>query len=252
MIVYFSGTGNSRYCAQLLADRLKDDCRDAVSFIRNGIAAELTSERPWVFVAPTYAWQLPRMFSDFLRSGRFSGSRDAWFVMTCGGDIGNAALSNRELCREKGLRCRGTLPVVMPENYIAMFSVPEQDEARKIIAAARPVLEACAACIREGRDFPAQRPGLLDRLKSGPVNTLFYRFNVRAKPFTVSPACTACGRCERDCPLGNIRIQDGRPVWGDRCTHCMACICGCPAAAIEYGRASRGKPRYQCPPYRAE
>ena len=28
---------------------------------------------------------------------------------------------------------------------------------------------------------------------------------------------------------------------------CMACICGCPAEAIEYGKKSRGKPRYQCP-----
>ncbi len=34
---------------------------------------------------------------------------------------------------------------------------------------------------------------------------------------------------------------------GDACTHCMACICGCPAEAIEYGSRSRGKARYQCP-----
>lgn len=27
------------------------------------------------------------------------------------------------------------------------------------------------------------------------------------------------------------------------------CICGCPTAAIEYGKASKGKPRYQCPEY---
>ena len=29
----------------------------------------------------------------------------------------------------------------------------------------------------------------------------------------------------------------------------MACICGCPVSAIEYGRKSQGKPRYQCPEY---
>ena len=26
-------------------------------------------------------------------------------------------------------------------------------------------------------------------------------------------------------------------------------ICGCPKEAIEYGRKSKGKPRYQCPKY---
>lgn len=247
MIVYFSGTGNSRYCAQLLADRLEDTCEDAFHLIRQGMGADWTSEKPWVFVTPTYSWRLPRIFSEFIRTSSFSGSRDAYFVMTCGSDIGNAAPFNQALCREKGFHCRGTLPVVMPENYIAMFRAPEQEEARKIIAAARPVLEQGAACIREGRDFPAQKAGALDRLKSGIVNQAFYRFQVSARRFTVSDACISCGKCEAACPLKNIHLKDGRPVWGSRCTHCMACICGCPVSAIEYGRATRGKTRYRCP-----
>ena len=38
-------------------------------------------------------------------------------------------------------------------------------------------------------------------------------------------------------------LQNGKPVWGQDCTHCMACICYCPAEAIEYGKMSLGKPR---------
>ena len=247
MIVYFSGTGNSRYCAGLLADRLGDTCVDAFGYIRAGAAAELASDRPWVFVTPTYAWRLPRVFADFLRSGRFSGSREAYFVMTCGEDIGSAPEKNRALCAALGLNCRGTLPVIMPENYIAMFTAPDQETSERIIADAAPTLERAAECIRAGQDFPVSGPGVLDRLKSGIVNWGFYRFNVRAKPFSVSDACIRCGKCEAVCPLGNIRLVDGKPVWGNRCTHCMACICGCPTAAIEYGKVSRGKPRYQCP-----
>ena len=30
MIVYFSGTGNSRYCAQMLADKLEDELLDCL------------------------------------------------------------------------------------------------------------------------------------------------------------------------------------------------------------------------------
>ena len=49
----------------------------------------------------------------------------------------------------------------------------------------------------------------------------------------------------KNCPTNNIVIQNGKPVWGNNCTHCMACICRCPAEAIEYGKKSVGKPRYR-------
>ena len=61
--------------------------------------------------------------------------------------------------------------------------------------------------------------------------------------------CSGCGLCVQLCPLNNITLKNGKPVWGGGCTHCMACICSCPARAIEYGRKSRGKPRYFCPEY---
>lgn len=44
--------------------------------------------------------------------------------------------------------------------------------------------------------------------------------------------------------MNNIHLENGKPLWGKNCTHCMACICYCPKEAIEYGKKSRGKPRY--------
>jgi len=55
MIVYFSGTGNSRYCAEFFAEKLDDEVLDASHYIKHQIAADLVSGKPWVFVAPTYA-----------------------------------------------------------------------------------------------------------------------------------------------------------------------------------------------------
>ena len=249
MIVYFSGTGNSRYCAQFLAEQLSDEMLNAFDFIRNGIAAELYSDKPWVFVAPTYGWQLPHIFRDFLLSGQFLGNTDAYFVMTCGSEIGNSALLNQQLCHQKDLHYKGTLPVVMPENYIALFNAPTPEKALPIIQAAHPILQAGTRHILAGLDLPAVPAGMLDNLRSGPVNTLFYKLIVKSKAFTVLDDCIHCGKCVNACPMKNIQLKDGKPVWGDACTHCMACICGCPASAIEYGRISRGKPRYQCPEY---
>ncbi|MFQ7451164.1 MAG: hypothetical protein ACLRNQ_06700 [Flavonifractor plautii] len=59
MIFYFSGTGNSRYCAKRLAHRLGDEAVDAFPFLRDDHFPALTSRSPWVFVSPTYGWRLP-------------------------------------------------------------------------------------------------------------------------------------------------------------------------------------------------
>lgn len=249
MIIYFSGTGNSRHCARMLSKLLNDDLLDAACYIKNGIAAELISDKPWVFVGPTYAWQMAHIFSDFIRSGTFSGSDRAYFVLTCGGDIANAGQPLSQLCAEKNLRYMGTLEVVMPENYVAMFPVPDEQKSAAIITAAAPVLERGAQCIAQTLPFPIEKIGFLDKLKTGPVNQGFYRFYVKADDFFVTDKCIGCGKCVDACVLNNIRLESGKPVWGTSCTHCMACICGCPAEAIEYGKRSQGKRRYLCPDF---
>lgn len=59
MIYYLTGTGNSRWAAQLLADHLHDTAEDAAPALKSGLAPSLHSEKPWVFVCPTYGWQIP-------------------------------------------------------------------------------------------------------------------------------------------------------------------------------------------------
>lgn len=83
MVVCFTGTGNSRYVAQMIADKTGDQVIDAGEYIKGNRKAELTSDRPWVFAAPTYAWRLPRIFVDFILHGNFGNNKEAYFVMTC-------------------------------------------------------------------------------------------------------------------------------------------------------------------------
>jgi ferredoxin len=249
MVVYFSGTGNSRYAAQMLAGRLGDGLIDLGAMIKAGEKAVLHAERPWVFVSPAYAWQIPKIFADAILDGSFSGAKEAYFVMTCGSDIGNAGSKIAQLCRKKGFEYLGVLQVIMPENYIAMYDVPNRKDAQKIISAARPVLEGGIAAIQAKKPFHAGSISISDKIKTGIVNPVFYRFCVTAKPFYATDSCVSCGKCASACPLNNIGLLDGKPQWGEACTHCMACICLCPKDAIEYGQKSKGKPRYQCEEY---
>ena len=250
MIIYFSGTGNSRYCAQMLADKLEDELIDSFNYIKNGISAELISAKPWIFVSPTYCWQLPHVFEEFIRSSRLEGCKDAYFVMTCGSDVGNASKKIAKLCEEVGLNYMGVLPVVMPENYIAMFEVPEAELAKRIVLVAKRSILKVVRTVCKGERLPEPKVNLIDKLKSRPINPIFYKLFVKAKPFYTTDACVGCGKCAKACVLNNISIKDSKPVWGDVCTHCMACICGCKAKAIEYGKKSQGKPRYLCEEYK--
>lgn len=249
MIIYFSATGNSRFAAHLLADQLNEPITDAGAWIKNNQKGEFYSQTPWIFVAPTYSWQMPHIFADFIRETRFLDNREAYFILTCGGETGNADQEISALCKEKGLNFHGVWPTVMPDNYIIMFPAPAPDKCPQMMEKAADSLKKAADCIRKGQDFPAVPHNWLDKLKSGIVNQGFYRFQIKTTPFYTTERCTGCGKCVRLCPLNNIHLKNGQPVWGSNCTHCTACLNGCPTAAIEYGRKTKGKRRYQCPEY---
>ena len=244
MVLYFSGTGNSRYVARRIAEALHEPLFSINDRVKANDTAPVPTGRQLIVVSPTYGWRLPRVVRDWLLQTEFPKAEQVWFVMTCGSEIGNAARYNRQLARQKKLRYMGTAQIVMPENYIAMFNAPQVEEARQIVARAEPDIDGAIAAVRENRAFPPPRRKFYDRFMSGPVNPIFYSCFVKANAFTVGNACTGCGQCVRRCPTNNITLQTGKPVWGQNCTHCMACICYCPTEAIEYGKKSLGKPRY--------
>ena len=244
MILCFSGTGNSKYVAQRIADALGDEILNLNDRIKASDTSPVETGERLIIVTPTYAWRIPRVVRDWLLKTKLHGAKQACFVMTCGSEIGNADKYNRDLCVEKGLVCMGTAQIVMPENYIAMFSAPQADEARQIVAQAEPSIDRAIAAIQSNQPFAPTRNKLYDRFMSGPVNPIFYKFFVKANAFTASGACIGCGQCVKRCPMNNVAIKDGKPVWGRNCIHCMACICYCPKEAIEYGKKSVGQPRY--------
>ena len=244
MILFFSGTGNSNYVAKRIADALGDEIVNLNDRIKAGNTSPIGTGERLIVVTPTYAWRIPRIVRDWLRKTELRGAKRSWFVMTCGSEIGNADKYNRDLCAEKAISYMGTAQIVMPENYIAMFSAPQADEARQIVAKAEPNIDCVIASIQSNQPFAPTRNNLYDRFMSGPVNPVFYKCFVKANAFTASSVCIGCGQCAKRCPMNNVTIKNSKPVWGKNCTHCMACICYCPVSAIEYGKKSVGQPRY--------
>jgi ferredoxin len=76
-------------------------------------------------------------------------------------------------------------------------------------------------------------------------------FSTVAEYYTTD-ACVHCGKCEQVCPVGNIKITEGKVTFGDNCQQCMACIQWCPQRAIAHPNVPADRKRYHCPDFTIE
>lgn len=242
MILYFSGTGNSRYVARKIAEASGDDIISINQRIKDGDYSDIKSEKPLVFVGPVYAGRLPRIMDKYIEKVTFSGNKKAYFVGTCAATAWQTVGYVEKLCEKKKFSLLGFNSVVMPQGYIAGGGTQPKNVNDRILKEAEPKIEKIADIIGKQQPLPKEQPG--KAIMSKLINPMMYATMISAKGFKVTDKCGSCGTCAERCPLNNIKLVDGKPTWGKKCTHCMACIAGCPKEAIEYGKKTQGKTRY--------
>lgn len=59
MILYFSGTGNTKFVADYLADHLQDGTINLADYLKNGRKLQIHSDKSFIFASPIYAWRWP-------------------------------------------------------------------------------------------------------------------------------------------------------------------------------------------------
>ena len=102
MVVYFSGTGNSKYVAKRIADSLQEKLLCMNERIKSSDTGPVKTGEKLVVVVPTYAWRIPRVVSNWIGQTEFAGAKNVWYLMSCGSGIGNADIYNRKLSEKKG------------------------------------------------------------------------------------------------------------------------------------------------------
>ena len=107
MILYFTGTGNSRHIARLISKEIDDEIMSINELIKSGSNNEIKSDKPFVFIAPTYAWRIPMVVEKFIKNIKLSGNRKVYFILTCGADTGDATSFLKYISKEKGLELWG-------------------------------------------------------------------------------------------------------------------------------------------------
>ncbi len=252
MILYFSGSGNSEYVAKFLADKLNDKTINLANYLKSNQQLRISSEKPYVIVAPVYVSVLPLIIEKLLLNSTLNGNKNIYFIMTCAGSgSSSASVSAKKVCKKLNLNLMGVTHLSMPQNYLMYFKTASKEENDKKFDAAINNLPKIYLAIEKEEKLDIYKPSLAHKMMaSRPIVVLFEKMLYGCKKFTVNDKCVSCGLCEKNCPINAIKIIDGRPQWiKKRCLHCTACINKCPKHAIEYSNKTQGKPRYVAKAY---
>jgi len=253
-IYYFSGTGNCLFVAKRLAERTGGALIPMASSIKQD-AIDVKTAIGIVF--PVYYMELPMIVEAFVHKLRGIQGKYVFAICTYGGAAGASLRKLKRLFAECGGELSAAFGVRMPQN-----SFPKKNDDQ------RGKLQACPS----RTDWIAEKvnrratgvfyTGALLELALIPIIPLFIRpacvrhfqkisrspkdspyeahKHAMDKNLSVQNSCTGCGICVKVCPMGNISLCDGKPTWGHRCEHCLACYNWCPNKAIEGGITTKG------------
>ena len=147
MIFFFSGTGNSRWAAQHLAEAIGDEAVDlaALMYGVEGVrqarfVCKLKDDERIGFCFPIHGWQPPHIVRQFWQLLDIVAEKKpyCYIVCTCGDNTGNALdIAEREL-RSCGLTLDAAFSLLMPETYVAlpfMYTDTPEREREKLAKA---------------------------------------------------------------------------------------------------------------------
>jgi ferredoxin/flavodoxin len=252
-IIYcFSGTGNSLAVAHDLAAGLGTE--RVVPVTRALKTPGNQSYDVIGIVYPVYMFGIPLIIAAFLKNLTAKQGAYVFCVATYGGLPGRPHSLSKDILKKRGIDMAAGFSVRMPGNYTPMYGAIPEDQQEDLFRKERCRVTEIAQLVRDRtRGIVEEKPVWL--------NFLFYillykggssQIPSAAKGFRATDACTKCGVCARVCPVENIVIKDGKPVWLDHCQQCLACLQWCPAEAIQYKNSTTGKKRYHHPRITAE
>ncbi len=242
-ICYFTGTGNSLFVAERLAENLKDATLFNIAELR-GDSSPLKEYGVIGLVFPVYFYGLPNIVRRFAASFSFDGIKYVFAVATYGAMAGDALSSLKDEIAKTGMTLSYAAKVTMPDNYTISFPVPSEKMIELKNASARLKCEKIARDIQGfKRKIPVFSPFAITRHFSGADRE-------KDRKFIMTAACNGCGDCVKLCPVGNISMKNERPQFHHNCELCLSCFHRCPKKAINYGTKTIRKGRYVNPEVR--
>ena len=249
MIFYFTGTGNSWEVAQNIAKELNDKLVSISNAMINcKFTYDLKNNERIGFVFPCHAWGPPKIVLEFVKKLNLKnyGNNYLYFIFTCEIDIGYSDVILTRILRKKNIKYNAGFSFIMPNNYILFWGYEVDKQSLKDLKYQNIniLYQMVNSAIRERRSLFIFKRGKFPFLKTYLIRYIFYLYQFNPQKFYAQETCISCGLCERTCPMHNITISSHKPVWGEKCSLCLACIHICPYRAIQFGKITLNKGRY--------
>ncbi|MCL2111351.1 MAG: EFR1 family ferrodoxin [Clostridiales bacterium] len=246
IMFYFSGTGNSKYIAELFCTTMGVACHSIEEEVDFGQLMD--TEDVIGFCYPVYGSRVPRVMHEFAKRHMDSlkGKKLILFcTQMCFSGDGARAFTD--------IFPRGFAQVIyaehfpMPNNVCNLLFLHLDDEKKveKYLARAHKRMQAVCDEIQRGvvkkRGF-----NLFSRAFGLTQGMFFPAFERRGlKSVWVDEDCNACLLCVTNCPMKNLEIVNGKVVAKDNCTMCYRCINKCPQKAIAVYINKKVKAQYK-------
>ena len=233
--IYFSGTGNSKYAAELFCKEL--DKESGTYSIENEEAITAIKDADLIVIAyPVQFSTVPKIMRDYVTDhSELWKNKKVFVIATMGLFSGDGAGMLGRLLQSYGAKVIGGLHLKMPDSIADEKALKRPIEKNKeLIKQAQQKIKESVKRLKAG-DPTQEGIGVLYRMAGFFGQRAYFGHNTRrysSKLKIDTDKCVGCGSCEKLCPMKNITIKDQKAVSGDRCTMCYRCINKCPKQAI--------------------
>lgn len=234
-IIYFSGNGNTKHCAEFLSSALGSGNIESIES-ENAIQLIKESEE-FIFTYPVHFSNIPFIVKEFIqKNGSLFVGKNIFLIATMGAFSGDGSGCGARLLKKYGANILGGLHLKMPDTVADVKLLKKTFEQNKaIIKNADEKINHMAKLIQI-RKYPHE--GLhFYNLLAGLFGQRLWFLNAAKKhrhAFKLAEEkCSGCGLCQKQCPTRSIQIENGKAKFtGSNCTICYRCVNSCPKQAI--------------------
>ncbi len=232
---YFSGTGNSKYIAELFCGKMGAECICRSIEEKMDFAGLMATHETVGFCYPIYGSRVPRIMREFVKRHyiNLKGKKIVIFCtqMTFSGD---GARVFTDLFEKDYVDVIYAEHFIMPNNVCNFFLLPMTSDAKinKCLQKANKKMDLVCRNIKAGivkkRGF-----NIISRILGLTQGVFMPSIEKKAlNSININIDCNNCGLCVSNCPMSNLVLSNGHVIHKQNCTMCYRCVNLCPRKAI--------------------
>lgn len=233
--VYFSGTGNTKYCVEKFLMYYQSDGK-SFSIENKDVIKAIRENKDIVFGYPIYYSNLPKIVKDFIiKHKSLFVNKNIFIITTMDLFSGDGAGCAARLFQKYNANITGGLHLKMPDciGDVKLLKKTLDKNCQLVIDADKKIKIAANKLhignpTKDGLGVFSHIAGLLGQR---------LWFNHMVKDYSDKlkidkSKCIGCGKCVTLCPMKNLSVSNKKAVSKNHCTMCYRCISNCPQRAI--------------------